>query len=737
MGLFSSQYVTQVGTSVSRVIDNASIPRSATTGALKALFQDGDTSDYMLEEIVNSIGNRAEQMYSYAEGNYTHGMPSGEIYASTQGRAQVEAIIEAAEGQQVLIEYSHFGPANALHIGWTKAVSQYGYSQATNQLATLTAAKGVPVYLVDLVVVAPTSQLSTLNPMVLEQWGTAANLGYTPDRPISFISTLFNNNATPVVGSDTATELHVEMTYMWTPAIPAGSLPVQETVSISLSGYSSTADYFQAKYLVNGVAKYWSYQNKLGTYPTLDAVFVNGPVTSGEYFPFVYFRYQKQSVITNKTTDAYKTSKKLVKYLGLDFDVMAEAVDANPDIADVEQAMMIMAVPAVSTNPVECKYLFDYFNNLHYSMDGGTTFGLDLVFRGLNNERPEAKTIVIKDAQFRMALSNTGIYKSLVAGSIGDIGTYTNGLTETNEERYYTDLATGAQVPYFVPAKTHHYRSQIAPGLYEEVSVRDLAMTYNIFGDYATTGNGTDTFLLIPIDRSIATTYSFKEREILYARSLHMVFNSVVVTKLAWYQTGVFQAILIVIAVVVSMYDQGWTLATVLSAAGIQALVLTIIYTLAVGQLLSLAFKLFVKAFGQKFATLIAIIAIICGAYQVITDGASALPTAAKLLQLSSGIQSAVISDKYTDLLLERDQFNLYAKEKTELLEAAEALLENSYLLTPLVVFGEKPEDFYNRTVHFGNIGTLGITAVSSYVDIALTLPKLNDTLGEEIYERT
>ena len=733
MGIFSSKYVTQVGTSVSRVIDNASIPRSATTGALKAIFQDGDTSDYMLEEIVNSVGNRAERMYTYAESHYTHGLPSGEIYSSTQGRVQVEAIIEAAENQQVLIEYSHFGPANALHVGWTKLVSQYGYSQATNQLSTLSSAKGVPVYLVNLVVVVPTSQLSTLSPIVLEQWGTAANLGYTPDRPINFVSMLFNNNASPVVGSDTATELHVEATYTWVPATPVGALAQQETVTLTLAGYDSTKDYFQAKYVVNGVAKYWSYQNKSGTYPTLDDVFVDGPVQSGEYFPFTYFRYQKQSVITNKTTDAYKTSKQMMKYLGLDFDSMAEAVNANPDIADVEQAMMIMAVPAVSTNVVECKYLFDYFNNLHYSMDGGTTFGLDLVFRRLNNERQEAKTIIIKDNQFQMALSNTGIYKRLVAGSIGAVGAYSNGFTETNEERFYTDSDIGTQVPYFAVIKTHFYRSQIAPGLYEEVSVRDLGMTYNIFGDYATTGNGTDTFLLIPIDRSITKGYSFKERETLYARSLHMVFNSVVVTKLAWYQTPVFQAILIVIAVVVSLYDQGWTLATVLTAAGIEAVIVTIIYTLVVGQLISVAFKLFVQAFGQKLATLIAIIAVICGAYQVATDGVASLPTAAKLLQLSSGLQSAVLSDKYMDLLLERDQFNLYVKEKTELLEAAEALLENSYQLSPLVVFGERPEDFYNRTVHFGNIGTLGITAVSSYVDIALTLPKFNDTIGETL----
>ncbi len=87
----------------------------------------------------------------------------------------------------------------------------------------------------------------------------------------------------------------------------------------------------------------------------------------------------------------------------------------------------------------------------------------------------------------------------------------------------------------------------------------------------------------------------------------------------------------------------------------------------------------------------------------------------------------------FLDLLQEGKEFSLFVEEQNKLLDDAKALLQGNNHLDPFVIFGESPQDFYNRTVHSGNIGVLGISAISSYVDIALTLPKLNDTLGEAI----
>ena len=86
------------------------------------------------------------------------------------------------------------------------------------------------------------------------------------------------------------------------------------------------------------------------------------------------------------------------------------------------------------------------------------------------------------------------------------------------------------------------------------------------------------------------------------------------------------------------------------------------------------------------------------------------------------------------DLLKDASDFSKYIEEQTRLLDTAQDLLEGNNLLSPFVIFGESPDDYYNRTVHSGNIGVIGFEAVSSYVEVALTLPKLDETVGDNFY---
>lgn len=737
MGLFSSKYVTQVGTSISRVIEDESIPKSVKSGAIKAIFNDGNLPDYVMEELVASIGVRAERMYSYAKDHYVHGLPSGEVFSSTQGRQQVEAVIEAFEGQQVLLEYSRFGPPNTLHIGWMRLISQYGYNQATNQLAVLSAQKGFPVYLKDMVVVVPDSLADSFEPGSLDQWGTGASAGYTPEREASLGDLIGLIGPSPIFRSTTATQVQLLVSYVWKNVNATSIEPtlMEESLTIVPSGFDDAADYFHAKYSFNGQTKYWMYRYGAGTYPTLDAVFVDGPVVSGDYFPFAYFRFNKQSVIANKTTAAYLTSKKMVKYLGIDYDTMAEAIDENPDIADVEQAMLVMAVPAVSTDPIDARYLFEYFDNLYGAMGGTSSSAITNISNLLNAEPATKNTIVIKDALFKMALTNSGINKKIVAGSIGNVGTFNNAYVVSSVETVYVDPETGSTSTSATPIKTHVYCRQIAEGLYEEIKVINLKMTYFVYGDYTSVGDENDDILLIPIDRSLCQSYSIGDRETLYSRSLHFVFNSRVVTKVKWYQTGVFKAILLIASVIITIINPPAGLLA-LELTGAALVIAAVVINLIVGQLIQVAFRLFVKAFGADVAQLIAIVALLYGGYRVFQNGGSLQGTwASELLQLSNGLQTAALQDKFSDLLDQQDQFNLFVKEQEELLASSQKLLETQNVLAPYTIFGEKPEDFYNRTIHSGNIGVLGITAISSYVDIALTLPKLNDTVGEEIYD--
>lgn len=59
-----------------------------------------------------------------------------------------------------------------------------------------------------------------------------------------------------------------------------------------------------------------------------------------------------------------------MKYLGMNYGDLADSINQNPDIDDVEQALFMMGVPADTTNEVEQRYLFDFFNRAYVESGG-------------------------------------------------------------------------------------------------------------------------------------------------------------------------------------------------------------------------------------------------------------------------------------------------------------------------------------------------------------------------------
>lgn len=734
-----------------RVIEDAQLPNANTAGTLKAVLNGGDIPIYTQEALLGSLGIRAERLYAFGKNQYLHGLPTAQNFTAARGRTEAAQVLEVLEGAPVLLEYCHFGPPNALHVGWQRLLAEYGYVPATNQLAVLTAQQGTPVYLTDLVLVLPQAQAATLEAGALQQWGIAANAGYAPSRRANTSGSLLATLATPTPIEFSTTQptegVRVSVEWEQTTTVLVEGYPVTQTsiqtdqFFLTMTEVDNTQDYFQVKYTVAGVTKYWRYLAGSGGYPALDAVFLAPAPEAGSFFPFAYFRYNKQSENQDTTTEAYRDSKKLVKYLGMDYDVVADAINSNPDIADVEQAMLMLAVPAESTDPIEQRYLYDFFDKLYGMADeqfqSPTQAAIQGLFQGSRDISRHA--LAIQDARFKMVVSDAGIYKTRKAGSIGSRGSYASAVVlETLTETYQTsngEEVTTVEQTFTVP---HHvYRYQITETLYDEISVVNLAVAYKIWEGHYTLGDDTnDKILLIPLDHSITETYSLPDRERLYARSLHYVFNSRVVTKVKWYQTGIFKVLMIIIAIIVTVItwgsDGGTTLAAAIGATTVvHAIVVNIILGQIIGQLLAVAFKWIVQVFGADLARLAAVVAILYGGYQILEAGSvQGAPWAEELLMVANGLTQAALAADFQDLTQAYSVFQAEMDTQLATLEKAEKLLESNHTLSPFIIFGESPNDFYNRTIHSGNIGINGIDAIGSYVDIALTLPKINDTIG-------
>lgn len=736
---------TLVGTQVSRVIEDNKLPNSVRQALVNALFKNGEIVDHVLDGMLSGMGMKAEALYRFAEaGNYVHGLPSGQFRVpGSQLLTAVKAVLDVVHGASVTMDYAEYGPPNSLHIGWMKLMSLHNYNPATNELPLLSAEQFNTVYLEDMVVVVPTYEVANIEPLSLQQWGISPRAGVTPDR-VALTPTVAQQVSFSQVEVDIGAAVeHLRVEYTWVD----NSLTTQhESFSMPVDGYDDNKQYIHARYTVGGTVHYLMYEVGSGTYTALDELFDAAAPTSGNFFPFMYFRYGKVSEAANPTSESYLDNKRLMKFLGIDFDQMAEAIDANPDIDDVEQAMMMFAVPAVTENQLELRYLWSFFHNLFMSQGSSLRFQYeaqaDIANSQLFGTTIQPPGIVIQDQRFKMSLSNRGVYKIFKSGDIAEVGGYAMGTSTFNVTTKYWDRLNDLQLEEQTPISYHYYRKQVTKGLYEELQVVELQTRFHINGEYSTIGDDTDKILIIPLDHSITEEYTTREREILYSRSLHYVFNSLLTVKLAWYQTETFQVVMIFVAFVITAYSMGGDGGSALSAAMAAGTAATFEYvvTVVLQYLVArLAFKLFVKAVGVEAAFVIAIVAAIAGVgFGLENGGLAGSPWAENLLALSNGLSTAIqaqITADTNNLAGEISEFEKYVEEQTKLLEETQALLRQDVYLSPFVIFGEKPGEFYNRTIHSGNIGVVGINAIHNFVDAKLTLPTVEETLGRSTGE--
>ena len=749
MGLFSSREKISVATQVARVFNESQIVPSSKTAIVKSIVKNGDMFDYLMDGMTHSFGNRAEDMYRYAEQHYAFGMPSGEFYVATQGQSEVQNILNAMHGTTVEINYSQLGPANCLHMGWMKLISDYGYNPETNEITSLSTTKGTPVYLKNMTVVIPTSKINSINPRALEQWGISPQAGHLPvEFPINIlIDSLIGFS--PVINSDTAPSEQVLIEYVWEftsveydPYVDEyleRSRLTGESIVVALSGFSNQSEYFHVRYKVGDTPHYWMYELGTGTHPTLDALFNVPPTEVGQFYPFSYLRLENTRMDWDKNLIQYKTSAEMLKRLGLNYQKMIDSVHENPDISSVRQAMLMFAVSANTTNSLEQRYLYEFFDALKDSQQNiATTPTLsDILSQFVSTGKTITNSaIVVQDTSFKMAVSNGGIYKKRKGGVIGPLGSFSSEYMEQTASFLVKD-SEGVVQSHTYTLPIHCYRKQISSGLYDEIQVINLRTTYYIYEGYNAIGNGTADYLLVPIDRAIVHNWSIPEKEALYMRGFQYVFNSVNVTQVAWYAQPWFQAVVLAAAVMMAAYTFGASMEaySVLVSTGFlttEAILWNIASDILIGLLVSVGTTELIKRVGPEVGIALAVLAAAYGlasSSEMITGlpfADSALTVSTSLIKASGSAYSSKIGDIESELHDLQDE----AKANAEVIQKAEDLLQTSNVLSPFTIIGEAPTDYYRRTMYSGNVGQIAIDGVATYVERSLTLPTLADAIG-------
>jgi hypothetical protein len=760
VGWFSSKKKHYVDTNVVRLVEDDQVPSSLTTALMTSAFHKKDLIPTIRDELMYGSGRNFGRMYRFAErGDYHYGLPDAQVVGSADGNALAQAAIESEVGGTVAIEYMHFRPLNNTHAAWKVIYEAGEYTEATNELTALTALKGFTCYLEKIVAVHGYVVGQEPEQSSIGVFGRSSGSGVTPGRPVWGTPSAYENL---VVRQETIYTLNgsegAEIHAVW---LDANGDEQRDSYLIDLSAYDEDKEYYQARYTYLGAVGYWTYDVDTGSHATLDGVFEGDFTASGSYFPFAVFRSEGVNRATTalEATQEYITTTKLLKHIGMDFREMADAMHDDANIADVTQAVLMMAVPINSQNAVDMDYLFRYFEDLHDNVvpsdaktrvKYGGSLGLGGQF-GPSEGTEATYSVVISDADFKLSMSFDAIEQRLKSGSIGAVGTLTN--TDSSLDPLGTTFAAG--VPSSVSGQTVRYiRKQINEHIYSEVKVINARLRYHITDTLGAEGSAEDGDLLIPLDYDIVRQMPVLDEQELYFRSLHFVFNSHVVQRVKWYQSGLFAAIITIIAIVVTVLTLGatWQAAVIAAGAGAGTLAIVIVFIklilieLVTAAASAYAFKEIAEAVGPEAAFWIAIAAAIYGGYKGFKTGSIAPGTTAhNLLAASNGLLTgaqAALSDLFDEYQDDVQEFKLITEGLQEELDAANDLLNNNPHVNPfaligpqpLILFGEPVETYYERMSHTGNVGTQSLNLVQNFLDTSLRLPSMQDTIGDTLY---
>ena len=291
MGLFSNKTRVSVGTSVVRVVEDETIPDSTKNSILEAVLTDTDLVPNILDSVLNSSALSYERAFAYAQrGNYHYGLPDVHYISKTFNQTSVKDAIEQETGLTITLLYVEYGPLNHTHMGWKAVTDTLGYNPTTNELETLTAQEGFPVYLDKIVPVIDAPSEEDINPEIIKEWGNSSLAGGTPERIIFSPEVQEYVSPTTFETSDGATE-SAQIHYIWEDS--NGTIHKAQLL-VDLTAYDNVTDFFQARYsYTDGQSVlrhgHWLYEAGAGTYLTVDSQFDVSYTNPGSYFPFPLF----------------------------------------------------------------------------------------------------------------------------------------------------------------------------------------------------------------------------------------------------------------------------------------------------------------------------------------------------------------------------------------------------------------------------------------------------------------
>lgn len=764
MGLFKRKTVITVSSVACNLAgDNQEnyLTKTITTSVMNSR----NISESLNDSYLNGMGTKMKQAYWYGRDHYYFGLPSSTIMYGTPKQVEVTAILESLHaGYSITPVMSDFGPPDLAYWIDQYLTETYGYDADYGGMGNPPA--GVPNN-------APVTWTIDSSGEVTIQMGDSPTYLFTEtltfpevlSRKMYYMAVYrYTTPGTPVtdvvsrpyeVGDEEGTTITTE------PVNDYGETSVTTTTTTVEIDALLTTTTITTTVQTDVVSRkqYFLYEAGTGEYPELDNI-LEESVEDSAYYPVVPLRLHNvdQTDPANVPEEQFKTSKTLLRKLGVSFTDLGDSINSNPDVAEIDHAFFVMGISLNSQKETSIEYLYEFFKYMALVSPSGkeefTTWyenHVNVTSGSVLNTAPyiPSNRVRLKQGDYNITVAFQYAELVVVNGSIGPVGTVTREMgvarpiTVVNEFNKSVEISTDTAVLLF--------RKQITETTYEEVEVCGLEHINEIYKGrtYTTTAakslNDLDNQgFIIPLCVNIAESLDIIPRTQMTYDCMFIVINSYHEQKVKWYQSSLFKLVLVIITIILMIYGgaafaKGLQMAMAAAAKAGTSVAWAAASYIATQVAINAALTYGVSVIARYVSPGLMFIATALMMVYGLTSNYMSGNSSVKGLPFASEIMAAVPAvTKGTNMALQRSLEKsmeemekltaTYEQTMDELEKNMDKLNANPNIsiqdmmdTTAMNLF-ETTQQFFGRTLQM-NPGVLTLDTIHGYVDYVLTLP--------------
>lgn len=773
MGLFSSKKKTYVA-SVTYPLgedDDGRVDYLKFT-VLNATMQRRPLGEAITQGYLRGQGVALKSAFRYARDFYFTGVPKSEsVFVGSPDTATIYSVLSGIHnGAQIEFVTTMIGTAD--YVWWAERylAQTYGYDRVLQQFMQ------PPQGVVANAVVAYDLEPSGLIRILLQNPGGASTvIDYRPDGLKSMGNYVhscyrtvqtFQDGQTTVVRDATSGEVSNTSSSTATINRVGETQVTTTTVAVSVSG--STATVVTTKtVVVKSRPKYFIYEIGSGGQPVLDALVETEDLTA-PYYPSIPLRVNNKDVTTDEYQEKpqYKTSKKLMRKVGLDIDEVVKQVNTNPSRNDIDFAFVAFGVRLKTESQEGKRYIHRYLQHLRtISTVTKTEYetwkaGFDATPSGGAVKSPSMNVVQIyseeerannHDIKLQWNFIDTELLSGTVAADakIGDVVLSTPGSVSTQ--------ALGVDIT--LDSSLFVSKRQVTADTYEQITIGGWVHENYIYNGKAVTTTAYEGFndddedgFLVPLHAGIVNSTPMREVTDLSYQCMHMVFNCYQIVKQKWYTQSWFKVVIIIVAILIIIFTWGagtpvaaQMIAGALIGLGIPlavaiALAATI-YVIGMMILMNILTKVSTQVFGEQWGAVIAIVVSFVvmnwgNIAAAASNGFTGIVTAQNLLQATTMLSNAY--GAYAQGQMSKTQKEAlglkteYDKQMEEIENLTKQNLDTSldmidiqgYTQASWINLYENLDTFLNRTLLVGSdICSITAGLVDNFTEVGLRLP--------------